>query len=134
MLRKYLNSKIVVIEAPSACGLDDEEMIVIQTENLGNDKIIVEKVERQAIFDLISIGNVMTNKEPPKQSAKNEDKISEYAEVIINNDPFGKYSGHKLGEIFEKGDRAWVVNCLKSMKNEYIKDRVRYIAEYLEWV
>lgn len=62
--------------------------------------------------------------------SKHDIDFENYLETTINKDPFGgKYSGMKLKTIFEQGDKQWLETALKEMKNEFIKDRLKYIVE-----
>jgi len=62
--------------------------------------------------------------------SKHDIDFENYLETTINKDPFGgKYSGMKLKTIFEQGDKQWLETALREMKNEFIKDRLRYIVE-----
>lgn len=135
MLRKYLNSELILIDLESIedIFLDNKTFLVIQNERLNDKYILVEKVKREDLFELIPFGN-LTPQTPTKTPQVDEDLIYDYRETIINNDPFGKYSGTKLGEIFDKNDIGWVNNCIKNMKNTYIKDRVNYLAKYYKVV
>lgn len=67
------------------------------------------------------------NDEP---KSKNDIDFENYLDTTINKDPFGgKYSGMKIKSIFENGDKQWLETALKEMKNEFIKDRLKYIVE-----
>lgn len=62
--------------------------------------------------------------------SKHDIDFENYLETTINKDPFGgKYSGMKLKTIFEQGDKQWLETALKEMKNEFIKDRLKYIVD-----
>ena len=133
MLRKYLNSEIVIVDLEEKVDIDSVLDLVVQTEKLSDRYILLEKIKRENLFELIPFGN-LTLQTPTKTQQVDEDLIYDYRETIINNDPFGKYSGTKLGEIFDKNDIGWVNNCIKNMKNTYIKDRVNYLAKYYKVV
>lgn len=133
MLRKYINSKIVCLQVAIDYSLDSKEDIVIQTEKLTDTLIIAETVSRYNLCELIPFGNLTTIPTNNKTQQVDEDLIYDYRETIINNDPFGKYSGTKLGVIFDANDKGWVNNCIKNMKNTYIKDRVSYLAKFYKW-
>ena len=135
MLRKYINSEIVIadLEQIEDINIDSGSDLTIQTERLSDRYILLEKVKRKDLCDLIPFGNLTTSNTKTTNEA-DDDLVYEYRETIINNDPFGKYSGDKIGKIFDNKDVGWINNALKSMRNEYIKERVKYLAKYYKVV
>lgn len=135
MLRKYLNSELILIDLENIedVFLDNKTFLVIQNERLNDKYILVEKVKREDLCELIPFGNLTTSNTKTINEA-DDDLVYEYRETIINNDPFGKYSGDKIGRIFDNKDTGWINNALKSMRNEYIKERVKYLAKYYKVV
>lgn len=136
MLRKYINSEMIFLDAKLLVTATkmEEHSLIIQTERISDTIVLAEIISRDEIFELIPFGNLTTTPTNNKTQQVDEDLIYDYRETIINNDPFGKYSGTKLGEIFDKNDIGWVNNCIKNMKNAYIKDRVNYLAKYYKVV
>ena len=135
MLRKYVNSEIILadLEAIDDVSIDSGLDLTVQTERLSDKYILLEKVKREDLCDLIPFGNLTTSNTKTTNEA-DDDLVYEYRETIINNDPFGKYSGDKIGKIFDNKDTGWINNALKSMRNEYIKERVKYLAKYYKVV
>lgn len=135
MLRKYINSEIVIadLEEIEDVNIDSGLDLTIQTERLSDRYILLEKVKREDLCDLIPFGNLTTSNIKTTNES-DDDLVYEYRETIINNDPFGKYSGDKIGKIFDNKDVGWINNALKSMRNEYIKERVKYLAKYYKVV
>lgn len=135
MLRKYVNSEFILIDLENIedIFLDNKQFIVVQSEKLNDKYILLEKVKREDLCDLIPFGNLTTSNTKTTTEA-DDDLVYEYRETIINNDPFGKYSGDKIGKIFDNKDIGWINNALKSMRNEYIKERVKYLAKYYKVV
>lgn len=132
MIRKFINSKLILIDLEQIedVELDNKMFLVIQTERVNEKYILVEKIERENLCDLIQLTSVISTQ---KQNTQNEDfdeKLEEYRSVILNKDPFGKYSGVSLGEIFDKKDITWIMQCVNNMKNEFIRERVAYLEHY----
>lgn len=132
MLRKYINSQIYFVDVTTT-SIMDNELMIIQTERINDNLVLVEAVDRENLCDLILFGNLTTNNTKTTNEV-DDDLVYEYRETIINNDPFGKYSGDKIGKIFDNKDTGWINNALKSMRNEYIKERVKYLAKYYKVV
>lgn len=136
MIRKYINSKVILIKGVS---IIEEKVIediinnkfIIQVEPQ-MDNLIVEYCESAQIVDLIPFtSNISTPRQEPQGDLH---KVEEYREVVINNDPFGKYGGHSLGEIFDAQDINWINRCIKDMRNDYIKSRVEYLKDHYKKV
>ena len=90
-------------------------------------QIVTHEESKTVIVECISqLAETMIDE--PK--SKHDIDFENYLETTINKDPFGgKYSGMKLKTIFEQGDKQWLETALKEMKNEFIKDRLKYIVE-----
>lgn len=129
MIRKFINSKMEIIPLDTSF-MGTNDYIVLQIENLGNNFAIVEFIENNEICDLIPLTAVVGTTKSQTQNADFDEKLEEYRSVILNKDPFGKYSGASLGEIFDNKDINWINQCLKNMKNEYIRERVAYLNNY----
>lgn len=136
MIRKYINSKVILIKGVS---IIEEKVIediisnkfIIQVEPQ-MDNLIIEYCESAQIVDLIPFtSNISTPRQEPQGDLH---KVEEYREVVINNDPFGKYAGHSLGEIFDAQDVNWINRCIKDMRNDYIKSRVEYLKDHYKKV
>lgn len=135
MIRKYINSKIkYIIDENDVEYLFAEEnkFFIIQVEPSINESLIVEYCESAQMVDLIPFtSNISTPRQEPQGDLH---KVEEYREVVINNDPFGKYGGHSLGEIFDAQDINWINRCIKDMRNDYIKSRVEYLKDHYKKV
>lgn len=136
MIRKYINSKVILIKGVS---IIEEKIIediinnkfIIQVEPQ-MDNLIVEYCENAQIVDLIPFtSNISTPRQEPQGDLH---KVEEYREVVINNDPFGKYSGYAIGDIFDAQDINWINRCIKDMRNDYIKSRVEYLKDHYKKV
>lgn len=136
MLRKYINSEMLFLDAKILANTPkiEEQYLIIQTERISDTIVLAETIRRNDIFDLIPFGSLTTTPTNNKTQQVDENLVYDYRETIINNDPFGKYSGEKIGKIFDLGDSGWIKNAIKNMKNQYIKDRVSYLAKYYEVV
>lgn len=135
MIRKYINSKIkYIIDENDVEYLFSEEnkFFIIQVEPSINNSLIVEYCESAQMVDLIPFTSNMST---PRQEPQGDlHKVEEYREVVINNDPFGKYSGYAIGEIFDAQDINWINHCIKDMRNDYIKSRVEYLKDHYKKV
>lgn len=135
MIRKYINSKMkYIIDENDVEYLFAEEnkFFIIQVEPSINNCLIVEYCESAQMVDLIPFtSNISTPRQEPQGDLH---KVEEYREVVINNDPFGKYAGHSLGEIFDAQDVNWINRCIKDMRNDYIKSRVEYLKDHYKKV
>ena len=136
MIRKYINSKVIFIKGVS---IIEEKIIedvinnkfIIQVEPQ-MDNLIIEYCESTQMVDLIPFTSNMST---PRQEPQGDlHKVEEYREVVINNDPFGKYSGYDIGDIFDAQDINWINRCIKDMRNDYIKSRVEYLKDHYKKV
>ena len=146
MIRKFWDSQIKILNLEES-NIDEIDYLVIQAEKLSDNLLLIECLKKEQIFD----AEPMTLKNNKKESnsekinensdAKNTNlhknaanatlnQVEEFRDVTINHDPFGKYSGRTLGEIFDKEDWGWVEKVITSMKNDYIKSRVEFLAEH----
>ena len=132
MIRKFLNSKIEIfginynIEDSARINND---IFFIQNEKMNEDFQLIEYCFKDEILDLIPFSTMGANNNTIKQNTFDDDKIKEYSEIVLNNDPFFKYSGSTLGAIIEAKDKNWINRALKEMRNEYIKTRIEYLAK-----
>lgn len=128
MKRLYINSYLDVVEA-CVFNWHDPDSFIIQIEEVG-DNIVVEHCHKEDILDLQPF---TTNLRDVATAHKGDrDKINEYMAVELRNDPFGRYSGKTLGDIFMANDTKWIERCIAEMRNDYIKDRVIYLKENLK--
>ena len=132
MIRKFLNSRIDIMELKSPnyefAGLAPDTFF-IQEEKINDNMIILETCKNAEVMDLIPFSTMGANNNTIKENTFDDDKIKEYSEIVLNNDPFFKYSGSKLGVIIEARDINWIQRALKEMRNEYIKTRIEYLAK-----
>ena len=131
MVRKFLNSDIAIDE-PKQLKTDFEltdNIFLIQSEKLNDDYIMYEWCDKKDVCDLIPFSTTGANNGTIKQNTYSDEKIKEYSEIVLNNDPFYKYSGATLGAIIEAKDVNWINKALKEMRNEYIKTRIEYLAK-----
>lgn len=131
MIRKFLNSDIAIDE-PKQLRTNFEltdNIFLIQSEKLNDDYVLYEWCYKKDVCDLIPFSTTGANNGTIKQNTYSDEKIEEYSEIILNNDPFYKYSGSKLGDIIKLKDMNWINKALKEMRNEYIKTRIEYLAK-----
>lgn len=103
--------------------------VIIQVEILG-DYIIIEYVSKEYEQNY-------RNEQPKQQLSmaeqnKREQLENEYndaLEIVLNNDPQGKWSGCTLAEILAK-DIEWFKWAKADMRNPYIKKFVCVICEH----
>lgn len=126
MIRKYINSTVYIVEADKCVSA--EGVFIIQAEPLNDNKYIVEFCKEGQQLDLISMSTLA--KIEPKKEENDMDTVCDYLSTIINNDPFGKYSGEELSVVFQNKDKKWIDTCIKNMRNTYIKDRVEYLRNH----
>ena len=132
MIRKFLNSRIEIITIKSP---DYEfqalapDVFFIQEEKINDNIFVLETCLKSEICDLIPFSTAGANNGTIKQNTYSDEKIKEYSEIVLNNDPFCKYSGATLGAIIEAKDVNWINKALKEMRNEYIKTRIEYLAK-----
>ena len=129
MIRKYLNSEFILYDLTKPASAELKSKYIIQTE-ITNNFLLVEFCDFDKIVELIpfNLQNLKNN------DNIESDKLEEFRETILNNDPFFKYSGAKLGEIFDAKDKAWLSKALKEMRNAYIKERLEYLNSYYKIV
>lgn len=128
MIRKFLNSHIELLDMNIIKGFD-EKVFFIQSEKITDNLVIFETCMKSEICDLIPFSTMGANNGTIKQNTYSDEKIKEYSEIILNSDPFYKYSGARLGAIIEAKDVNWINKALKEMRNEYIKTRIEYLAK-----
>lgn len=131
MLRKYINSKIY-FNAINMYALDSQ-VFIIQTEVAG-DLIFVEYCEPSEICDLIPFTSNLQANARVEEKQDNEAQIKEYRELVLNNDPLNKYSGVSLGTIIDAKDINWIRSFCKITKNQYMKERIEFLARAYEMV
>lgn len=133
MIRKYLNSEFNLYDLRGSSSSSLKEVLqskyILQTEVTENF-LSIEFCDFEKIVELIPF-NLQTLKNNDNIES---DKLEEFRETILNNDPFFKYSGAKLGEIFDAKDKAWLSKALKEMRNAYIKERLEYLNGYYKIV
>jgi len=133
MIRKFLNSTIEILQLKSPdykfAGLAPDTFF-IQEEKINDNMIILESCKNAEVMDLIPFTTSGIVKAPTNQnnSLYDDATINEYGEIVLNNDPFYKYSGCKLKEIILKKDIDWIQRALREMRNEYIRTRIEYLA------
>lgn len=126
-----VTSKYSTIKFWSETELDKEQhkFIIIQIEKIENHNIYLCEV----VCDL----EKYTNEQPKQQISlaeqnKREQLENEYndaLEIVLNNDPQGKWSGCTLAEILAK-DVEWFKWAKAEMRNPYIKKFVFVICEH----
>lgn len=133
MIRKFLNSRVEVLgitySSQDNALINNSETFFIQNEKINDDFQIIEYCFKSEICDLIPFSTTGANNGTIKQNTYSDEKIKEYSEIVLNNDPFYKYSGATLGAIIEAKDVNWINKALKEMRNEYIKTRIEYLAK-----
>ena len=133
MIRKFLNSRVEVLgitySSQDNALINNPETFFIQNEKINDDFQIIEYCFKNEICDLIPLSITGASNGTIKQNTYSDEKIKEYSEIVLNNDPFYKYSGATLGAIIEAKDVNWINKALKEMRNEYIKTRIEYLAK-----
>ena len=129
MLRKYLNSKVIITTTNERI-IDNGEIFFIQSERLCDNTMLVEYAYQNEICDLMPFSINATTRPQAQNIMGVDEKAEEYKNVIINKDPFGKYTDCPLSLPFENNDTNWIFNVIKNMKNDYIKSRVEYLAKH----
>ena len=126
MLRKFKNSAINFVT------LEDYKTIsfkyfVIQTEKFSDSIVEVEYCNYED--ELVELRVASTS----KSQAQEDDKITEYRAIVLNNNAFnGKWSGKTLGEVFDAKDYEFIDNAIKNMRNEYIRERIEFLRNNLK--
>ena len=129
MRRLFLNSKVFICPEDTPITTNDK-LFIIQIEKIGN-YYVIEYCEVEDICELIGFDSVVKSGYTPasvKQS--DQDKIAEYRAIVLNKDPFAKYSGKTLGEIIDSNDEAWYSKVVSQMRNEFIRTRLQYLHDH----
>lgn len=132
MIRKYINSNIKILKGVSMIEPDGLEVLlssiyIIQVEPQ-LDNLIIEYCMQGEQIELIPFtANMSTPKQEPQGDIH---KVEEYRGVVINRDPFGKYSDCTLGEVFDNKDIVWINKAIREMRNEWLKDRIVYLKDF----
>lgn len=132
MKRLFVNSNIHYILQERDRGGDAvlSDAYIIQFEMVGN-YYIIEHCAPDEVVDLIPFDTVVNSGQKPARKPESEsDKIAEYRAVVLNKDPFGKYSGKTLGEIIDANDEQWLDKVVKTMKNDYIRTRIEFLQKH----
>lgn len=130
MKRIFENSYFEIMPYNEIKGtLNNTNTNIIQAEVCG-EIIIVEWCKCEDFIDMIPL--IVEKQQDMARNTPQGDitKVNEFRDVELLKDPFMRYSGYTLGEIFDQKDSKWIKKCLTDMKNEYIKDRVKYLADY----
>lgn len=126
MKRLFLNSKFCIADIN---GFEMNGGYILQSE-INGCFIMYEWCNQNEISDLIPFTSATLGNTPQEQPKKQFDKVEEYRNEVLNNDPWGKYNDTKLGDIFDKQDVNWIDKALKSMRNTYIKSRLEYLKDF----
>ena len=129
MKRLFLNSKFICYNMATPPQFDATDKYILQVEICQNF-VIIEYCKNDEISDLIPFTSATLGNTPQEQPKKQFDKVEEYRNEVLNNDPWGKYNDTKLGDIFDKQDANWIDKALKSMRNTYIKSRLEYLKDF----
>lgn len=122
---RRINANSILIMADRQQFLNDSQWVaaiehdktILQLCNFGDDTIIIEALPKTALTE-------------NKKELETDFDFENYLDTVINRDPFGaKYSGKKIKDIFIAGDKDWLDNALKNMKNEFIRERLQYIVD-----
>lgn len=124
MIRKYFNTRICSVNIDRVS--DNTMEIIIQTEKLNDEYILVEVCDAEDIGELIPFNAVKPERTQP---TTDETTINEYKQITLNKDPFNKYSGETLGAICDSGDTKWIKQYLEKSVNEFIKTRLQVLAK-----
>lgn len=128
MLRKYINSVIEIIDLEKA--ILNHNAFIIQTETINEHTLLLEYCPSDEICDLIPFTTNIQANNKVEEKQDTDAQIDEYRELVLNNDPLQKYSGHKLGEIIDAKDKNWIKNYIDITKNAYIKERITFLAKH----
>lgn len=107
------DKKIIQIVSPDDCSLFICEYI--PKENL-------------ELYYSEQSADINSKKIEPVKS-KEEIELENALDTQLNHDPLGRYSGCNLREIFENGDKDWIIWALNNMRNKYILDKVKLIYD-----
>lgn len=131
MKRIYLNSYIKILsnnDMDTMTSIAHPNAYIIQVELVGC-YYIIETCDKADVLDLVPVQQAGAIQNHVEVSEDVSAKINEYRAIVLNNDPFMKYSGKTLGEIIDANDQKWVDACLKNMKNTFIKDKIKFLIE-----
>ena len=130
MKRLFVNSTIETVPTDSTITGVSQDVYIIQVEQMINFWC-VEYCKQDEVVDLIPFDTVVNSGQKPARKPESEsDKIAEYRAVVLNKDPFGKYSGKTLGEIIDANDEQWLDKVVKTMKNDYIRQRIEFLQKH----
>ena len=130
MRRLFVNSEFKIVDIDTLDRFGLEKKYIIAVERIGED-YICEYCQQDEVVDLIPFDTVVNSGQKPARKPESEsDKIAEYRAVILNKDPFGKYSGKTLGEIIDANDEQWLDKVVKTMKNDYIRQRIEFLQKH----
>lgn len=91
---------------------------------------ILQMVDMGGFFIIEKISRLEEEIATPIGNPTHDIDFENYLDTIINRDPFrGKYSNKQIKAVFEAGDREWLETALKSMKNDFIRERLQYIVD-----
>ena len=133
MKRLFVNSEVVILptNAENIVSSLSKIKYIIQLEKLEEELYFVEHCNQDEVVDLIPFDTVVNSGQKPARKPESEsDKIAEYRAVVLNKDPFGKYSGKTLGEIIDANDEQWLDKVVKTMKNDYIRQRIEFLQKH----
>lgn len=102
--------------------LEASNFLILQIAEISACCLIIEYVENDTNF---------ADKLPQQSPLKSEDdmQFENYLDTIILRDPFGKYSGKMIREIFENGDEKWLDTAFERMHNTFILDKLKFIVD-----
>ena len=125
-LSKYSNIEIIAKEGFQEIAIPSKIIQVATDENF----IACEYITKENIADYLKEQGEQTNSTPIVPVKTEKQKALENAlTTVLNKDPFGKWGGHKLKDIFDAQDYEWVDRCLNEMQNKFIRDKVQLIMQ-----
>lgn len=131
MRRLFVNSTIETVPTDSAITGVSQDIYIIQVEQMTNFWC-VEYCKHDEVVDLIPFDSVVKSgyNQPQTKPQSDQEKIAEYRAIVLNKDPFAKYSGKTLGEIIDSNDEAWYSKVVSQMRNEFIRTRLQYLHDH----
>lgn len=129
MIRKYENSKITILNKEQLESFPTNIFYIIQINEICGLSIL-EIINNDDKNKLVLVSNNNAEKTTIKPEEKKDPKIEEYRRVILNSDPFGKFSGKTLGQIIDANDYDWLDKCRSQMQNNFIKSRIEYLTTH----
>lgn len=130
MKRLFVNSEFKIVDIDTLDRFGLEKKYIIAIDIIGDD-YICEYCQQDEVVDLIPFDTVVNSGQKLSRKPESEsDKIAEYRAVVLNKDPFGKYSGKTLGEIIDANDEQWLDKVVKTMKNDYIRQRIEFLQKH----